>query len=79
MKEISIKCNTKDEVEIDCNAKANGVSIALVDEKHVPVAKYHFDSTKIENIERISYTANNYKAYFDITPTVIFENIPSKV
>lgn len=75
---FQISCNTKGEVEIDCYAKENGVSIALVDEKHIPVAKYIFDSTKINNVDKICYTANNYKAYFDITPTVIFENIPSK-
>ena len=77
MIEIQITCNTKGEVNIDDNAKANGISIVLVDEKHVPIAKYHFDSANIENIEKICYTANNYKVFFDITPNMIFENIPS--
>lgn len=77
MKEIQITCNTKGEVNIDDNAKANGIRIALVDEKHIPVARYHFDPAKIENIEKICYTANNYKVFFDTTPNMIFEKIPS--
>lgn len=77
MKEITIKCDTRGEVNIDDNTRANGISIALVDEKHIPVAKYHFDSAKIENIEKICYTANNYKVFFDIIPNMIFENVSS--
>ena len=77
MKEIQITCNAKGEVNIDDNARANGISIALVDERGVPVAKYHFDSAKIKNVEKICYTANNYKVFFDITPNMIFENVSS--
>lgn len=77
MKMVLINCNTKGEVNIDYNAKASGISIALVDEKHVPIAKYHFDSAKIENAGKICYTANNYKIVFDIIPNMIFEKIPS--
>ena len=74
MKKVQINCNTKGEVDIDDNARANGISIALVDENQVPVARYHF--AKIENIEKICYTANNYKVFFVISPNMIFENIP---
>ena len=59
MKKVQINCNTKGEVDIDDNARANGISIALVDENQVPVARYHF--AKIENIEKIAYFYDSRK------------------
>ena len=79
MKEIQITCNTKGEVNIDDNARANGISIALVDEKGVPVARYEFDGKKVSNLTRLLYEANNVRIHFygDITPTMIFEHTSS--
>lgn len=75
MKTILIKCNTNGEVNIDYNAKKNGISIALVDEKGIPIAKYEFDGKKISNLTRLLYYANNVRIHFygDITPTMIYE------
>ena len=75
MKTILINCNTKGEVNIDDNARFNGISIALIDEKHTPVAKYEFNSRKLSNLTRLLYYANNIRIHFygDITPTMIFE------
>lgn len=75
MKEIQITCNTKGEVNIDDNARAKGISIALVDEKHIPVARYEFSSEKTSSLTRLLYEANNVRIHFygDIIPTMIFE------
>ena len=75
MKEILIKCNTKAEVEINDNARINGISIALINEKGIPVARYEFESKKISNIIKLTYEANNVRIHFydDITPTTLVE------
>ena len=75
MKKILVKCNTNDEVIIDNEAKTNGITITLVDEKGIPVAKYEFDSKKISNIIKLSYEANNVRIHFygDITPSMKYE------
>lgn len=75
MKEILIKCNTKAEVEINDNARINGISIALINEKGIPVARYEFESKKISNIIKLSYEANNVRIHFhgDITPSIRYE------
>jgi len=75
MKNIQIKCNTKDEVNIDDNARTNGISIVFVDEKHTPIARYEFDGRKVSNLTGLSYNANSVRIHFygDITPTMISE------
>lgn len=75
MKEIQIKCNQNGEVNIDDNARANGIRIALVDERCIPVARYEFSSEKTSRLNRLLYEANNVRIHFygDITPTMIFE------
>lgn len=75
MKKILVKCNTNDEVIIDNEAKTNGITITLVDEKGIPVAKYEFDSKKISNIIKLKYEANNVRIHFygDITPSMRYE------
>lgn len=75
MKKILVKCNTNDEVIIDNEAKTNGITITLVDEKGIPVAKYEFDNKKISNIIKLKYEANNVRIHFyvDITPSMRYE------
>lgn len=75
MKEITIKCDTRGEVNIDDNARTNGISIALVNEKSIHVAKYEFDVKKVSNLTRLLYYANNVRIHFfgDVIPTMIFE------
>jgi hypothetical protein len=75
MRNVQIICNTKGEVKIDDNARANGISIALIDEKGIPVARYEFDDKKVSNLTRLLYEANNVRIHFygDIIPTMIFE------
>ncbi|MBQ3739888.1 MAG: hypothetical protein II856_01640 [Bacteroidales bacterium] len=75
MRNVQINCNTKGEVNIDDNARANGISIALIDEKGIPVAKYEFDDKKVSNLTRLLYEANNVRIHFYgvIIPTMIFE------
>lgn len=75
MKEFLIKCNTKGEVSIDDNARVNGISIALLDEKGIPVARYEFENKKISIIIKLTYEANNVRIHFydDITPTTLVE------
>lgn len=75
MKTIYINCDTKGEVNIDDNARINGISIALVNEKHVPVARYEFNGERISILTRLLYDASNVRIRFygDITPTMIFE------
>lgn len=75
MKKILVKCNTNDEVIIDNEAKTNGITITLVDEKGIPVAKYEFDSKKTLNLTRLQYCANNIRIHFygDIIPSKISE------
>lgn len=72
---ILINCNTKGEINIDDNARFNGISITLVDEKHAPIARYEFDSRKMSNLTKLSYNANNVRMHFydEITPTMKFE------
>lgn len=76
MMDTQITCDTKGEVDLDCTAKAKGISIVLDDEKHVPVAKYEFSSEKTSRITRLLYEANNVRIHFygDIAPTMIFEH-----
>lgn len=75
MKTIQISCNTNGEVIIDDNAIANGINIALVDEKGIPVARYEFDGKKVSDLIRLLYEANNVRIHFygDVTPTTIYE------
>ena len=75
MKEIRIICNTNGEVNVDDNARANGINIVLVDEKGIPVARYEFDGKKVSNLIRLLYEANNVRIHFygDVTPTMIYE------
>lgn len=75
MIEIQITCDTKGEVNIDDNARANGISITLVNEKQAPVARYVFSSEKTSRLTRLLYEANNVRIHFygDITPTMIYE------
>lgn len=75
MKEFMIKCNTKGEVTIDDGARLNGINIALINEKGIPVARYEFENKKISNIIKLTYEANNVRIHFydDITPTTLVE------
>lgn len=75
MKIVFIDCNTKGEVNIDDNARLNGINIALIDEKHYPVARYEFSSERISRLTRLLYDASNVRIHFygDITPTMISE------
>jgi len=75
MKDIQIKCNTKGEINIDDNARINGISIFLVDEKQYPVARYEFSSERLSRLTRLLYDASNVRIHFygDITPTMISE------
>lgn len=75
MKEIQIKCGTKGEINIDDGARINGISIALINEKGIPVARYEFENKKISNIIKLTYEANNVRIHFydDITPTTLVE------
>ena len=75
MKTIYINCNTKGEVNIDDNARINGISIALIDEKHLPWARYEFSGEMISRLTRLLYDASNVRIHFygDITPTMISE------
>ena len=79
MKDIQIMCNTKDEVIIDDDARINGISIVLVNDNHIPVARYEFDGDKVSRITRLMYDANNVRIHFygDITPTIISELVPA--
>lgn len=80
MKEFMIKCNTKGEVTIDNGTRINGISIALINEKGIPVARYEFENKKISNIIKLTYEANNVRIHFydDITPTTLVELTSSK-
>lgn len=75
MKEIQVKCNTNGEICLDYNAKANGISIVLVDENCIPVARYEFNSDKASRLTRLLYDANKVRIHFygDIIPTMVFE------
>lgn len=75
MKEFRIKCNTKGEVTIDDSARINGISIALINEKGIPVARYEFENKKISNLTRLLYCANKVCIHFygDITPSMRYE------
>ena len=75
MKEIQIKCGTKGGINIDDGARINGISIALINEKGIPVARYEFENKKISNIIKLTYEANNVRILFydDITPTTLVE------
>ena len=75
MKKVLINCNAKGEVNINDNASANGISIALVNEKHVPIARYEFSSEKTSRLTRLLYDANNVRIHFlgDVIPTMVFE------
>ena len=75
MKDVQIKCNTKGEINIDDNARINGISISLVDEKQYAVARYEFSSERLSRLTRLLYDASNVRIHFygDITPTMISE------
>lgn len=75
MKKIQINCNTNGKINIDDDARINGISIALINEKGVPVARYEFENKKTSNIIKLTYEANNVRIHFydDITPTTLVE------
>lgn len=81
MKTILINCNTEGEVNIDENARINGISIALVDEKHYPVARYEFSSERISRLTRLLYDASNVRIHFygnaELTPSMKHEVVES--
>ena len=75
MKDIQIKCNTKDEVDIDDDAKKNGINIALVDGKQHPVARYKFDSAALLSIPYLTYKSTGVRVHFydgekEVIPTM---------
>ena len=79
MKDIQIKCNIKGEVNIDDNARANGISIALVNEKQLPVARYEISIKIMSELSQLKYSANNCRIHFygndnaELTPTMKHE------
>lgn len=79
MKTIQIMCNTNDEVIIDDDARICGISTTLVNENHIPVARYIFDGEKVSRLTKLRYRANSVRIYFpsDITPTMISELVPA--
>lgn len=64
MNDIQIKCYTKDEVIIDDDARINGISIVLVNDNHIPVARYEFDGDKVSRTTKLMYDANNVRIHF---------------
>ena len=79
MKDIQIKCNTKGEVNIDDNARIDGISIALVNEKQIPVARYEISIKIMSGLTDLKYRANNCRIHFygndnsELTPTMKHE------
>lgn len=75
MKDILIKCNTKGEVDIDNNARINGISIALIDEKQHPVASYKFYSAALLGIPYLTYKSTGVRVHLydgekEVVPTM---------
>lgn len=75
MKEIQIKCGTKGEINIDDDAKRNGINIALIDEKQHPIASYKFDSAAFLNISYLTYKSTGVRVHFydgekEVIPTM---------
>ena len=75
MKEITIKRYEKGELNLDENAIKEGISIALVDEQHIPIARYEFSSDKLANLTKLFYDAKDVRLLFygDIKPTMMYE------
>lgn len=73
-KEIIIKCNSDDEIQISDNVCAEGINVVLVDEKNAPIARYEFGKAQLQNIRKIRYSSNNTRIKFiDIIPTSLYE------
>ena len=77
MKEIQLKCNINGNIAIDDITKTEGLNVVLVNRNGIPLARYSFDSNKINHKKQICYTANNYKIAFDIMPSMIYEHMTS--
>lgn len=83
MKDIQIKCKTKGEINIDDNARINGISIALVNEKHYPVARYEISGRVMSGLNGLKYRATNHRIHFfnednaELTPTMNHEVVES--
>ena len=79
MKSILINCNTEGEVYIDENARINGISIALVNEKQLPVARYEISLKIMSGLSQLKYSASNCRIHFygndnsELTPTMKHE------
>lgn len=73
-----IHCNKREEIILTSEEKTNGLDIALVDEKGVPLAKYGFDAEKLRNVDIINYKSSNVKISFNIDPTTTCELGPSQ-
>lgn len=83
MKTILINCNTEGEVNIDDNARIDGISIALVNEKQIPVARYEISIKIMSGLTDLKYRANNCRIHFygndniELTPSMIHEVVNS--
>lgn len=83
MKTILINCNTEGEVNIDDNARIDGISIALVNEKQIPVARYEISMKIMSGLTDLKYRANNCRIHFygndnvELTPSMIHEVVES--
>lgn len=79
MKTILIKCNTKGEVKVDDNDRTNGISIALVNERQVLVARYEMGRRIMYGLTELKYRATNCRIHFfnedndELIPTMIHE------
>ena len=73
-KEIIIKCNSDDEIQISDNVCAEGINVVLVDEKNAPIARYEFEEEQLQNTRKIQYSSGNARIKFvDIIPSMKYE------
>ena len=75
MKEIRVRCNANEIVDIDASAKTDRIIFVLVDEKHHPIARYEFNSAELLGIANLTLKSTNVRIHLfdrerEIIPTM---------
>ena len=74
MKNITIKRESGNAIEIDAESKLYGLRIDLLDDKNSPAATYEFAPHKLDGLNQLKYEIQCCRVKFDsIMPTTVYE------
>lgn len=65
MKNITIKRESGNAIEIDAESKLYGLRIELLDDKNSPVSTYEFAPHKLDGLNQLKYKIHGIRVLFD--------------